>query len=493
MGNHVSHPNPTSVDVLASEVSDFIQEKRIGSARFIKSIRGKSSNDQPVVLKIFVKPSPDFNVASHLSRIKEEASKMDEGLHLCPYSRIFESDKAVYLLRPYFHSNLYDRISTRPFLEHIERKWIAFQILSAVACLHQLNLRHGDIKIENVMITSWNAVYLVDFATFKPANVPIDNPADFVYFFDSSSRRTCYLAPERFSEEDLWEITEAMDIFSLGCVIAELFLEGSQLFHLSELLKYQKLEYDPSDTLMAIDDPLVIEMIKKMIQLNPRQRPSARTLLDTYRNILFPEPFYTTLSSFVHSFATPPFPDPCFCPGDLPFTRSDLRILHMASLPPLPPTLSLLLMAFITACIPNLMYPCTAIRAIESLLSFHLHVSDSQRLDRILPYLCYLLQNSPNVEVKADSVRAITAVLLSVQSITSQDVGLFSEILFPLFSKFVVQGEEIIRATFAHCLADLADACVKFLEIGHSIFQQGELTRDIDPVYSLQRMYNAHF
>jgi len=36
-----------------------------------------------------------------------------------------------------------------------------------------------------------------------------------------------------------------MDVFSLGCVIAELFLEGTPLFSLSQMFKYRKGEYDP--------------------------------------------------------------------------------------------------------------------------------------------------------------------------------------------------------------------------------------------------------
>ena len=33
-----------------------------------------------------------------------------------------------YLLRQYFYSNLHDRLSTRPFLSQIEKKWLAFQV-----------------------------------------------------------------------------------------------------------------------------------------------------------------------------------------------------------------------------------------------------------------------------------------------------------------------------------------------------------------------------
>jgi len=40
-------------------------------------------------------------------------------------------------------------------------------------------------------------------------------------------------------------VTDEMDVFSLGCVIAELFLEGTPLFTLSQMFKYRKGEYDP--------------------------------------------------------------------------------------------------------------------------------------------------------------------------------------------------------------------------------------------------------
>lgn len=83
-------------------------------------------------------------------------------------------------------------LSTRPFLTLIEKKWIAYQILKAVAsthakkvckrsgyhyCQHWINARwlqiyHGDIKTENVLVTSWNWVYLVDFASYKPTYLP---------------------------------------------------------------------------------------------------------------------------------------------------------------------------------------------------------------------------------------------------------------------------------------------------------------------------------
>jgi phosphoinositide-3-kinase regulatory subunit 4 len=136
--------------------------------------------------------------------------------------------------------------------------------------LHERKISHGDIKSENVLVTSWNWVYLSDFAsTFKPTYLPEDDPSDFSYFFDTSGRRTCYVAPERFYTADseisrkkaslepgrsLGKVTEAMDVFSLGCVLAELLVEGAPPFTLSQLFKYRSGEYSLDAYLVQIQD-----------------------------------------------------------------------------------------------------------------------------------------------------------------------------------------------------------------------------------------------
>lgn len=104
----------------------------------------------------------------------------------------------VFLIRQYFPYNLYDRLSTRPFLSHIEKLWIIYQLMRAIEEAHEEGVVHGDIKPENIMVTSWNWVVLTDFAPYKPVQIPDDDPTDFHYFFDSMSRRRCYVAPERF-------------------------------------------------------------------------------------------------------------------------------------------------------------------------------------------------------------------------------------------------------------------------------------------------------
>ena len=98
--------------------------------------------------------------------------------------------------------------------------------------------------------------------------LPEDDPTDFSFYFDTSGRRTCYIAPERFysvgseiskKKAELefdkrdGRVTEAMDVFSLGCVIAELFLEGKDTFTLSQLFKYRAGELNMDSHLAMIE------------------------------------------------------------------------------------------------------------------------------------------------------------------------------------------------------------------------------------------------
>ena len=53
---------------------------------------------------------------------------------------------------------------------------MAFQLLEAVAQAHGAGVCHGDITCENVLVTSWNWVFLSDFASYKPTTLPADNP-----------------------------------------------------------------------------------------------------------------------------------------------------------------------------------------------------------------------------------------------------------------------------------------------------------------------------
>ena len=92
-------------------------------------------------------------------------------------------------------------------------------------------------------------------------------------YFASGNSEACYLAPERFNSKgkDSFESSSYMDIFSTGCVIAELFMDGAHLFTLPQILAYKKQEIDVANKLSQVPD-IIKEMIINMIQVNPLSR-----------------------------------------------------------------------------------------------------------------------------------------------------------------------------------------------------------------------------
>jgi len=190
----------------------------MGSTRFFKVAKAKTEEGL-IVVKVFVKHDPTLPLEDHKERLEsiKKSLTLANAVNCLPFQRVevriinwmsdacidtftFEQiiDKAAYIMREYVKHSLYDRVSTRPFLTVLEKKWITFQILCALNQCHKQKICHGDIKLENILITSWNWILLSDFASFKPTYLPEDNPADYTYFFDTSRRRTCYIAPERF-------------------------------------------------------------------------------------------------------------------------------------------------------------------------------------------------------------------------------------------------------------------------------------------------------
>lgn len=202
----------------------------MGSTRFLKVARAESQEGL-VVVKVFVTQDANLPLMSVKDHLEEVRKKLSTTVNCIPFQKILLHDKTGLIIREYVKYSLYDRLSTRPFLTNIEKRWITFQILYALHQCHKVGVCHGDIKLENIMVTSWNWVLLVDFASFKPTYLPVDNTGDYSYFFDTSRRRVCLMAPERFSDIrmiktesnsmisgacDSNDLTPAMDIFSAG-------------------------------------------------------------------------------------------------------------------------------------------------------------------------------------------------------------------------------------------------------------------------------------
>ncbi|KXX83389.1 Serine/threonine-protein kinase ppk19 [Madurella mycetomatis] len=527
-GFSLAAPPAGAAGIDVPELADLVYEKSMGSARFMKSIRARN-HDGVVIAKVFVKPYP-MSLDQYKQDIIRERRALADVPNAFPYQRAVETETNGYLVRQYFYNSLYDRLSTRPFLEDVEKKWLAFQLLCALRDCHAKDVYHGDIKTENTLVTSWNWLYLSDFSSsFKRVMLPEDNPADFSYFFDTSGRRTCYLAPERFlppgeEAEPNAKVTWAMDVFSAGCVIAELFLEAP-IFNLSQLYKYRKGEYDPAIShLSRIPDKDLREMIAHMIQLDPQKRYSAEQYLEFWKGKVFPGYFYNFLHQYMElitDLSSAQYSSPgvarLITEADQRIDRvwldfdkisyflgyqNDERGIERRQLSPrlglghFPVRLNiqnnehyvssdkqpsaddgtLIFLTLVVSSLRNTAHATAKIKACDILLAFAERLTDEAKLDRVLPYLMTLLNDScPMVVVSA--VRAITQLLDLVRVITPVNSQVFLDYIMPRMELALVGTREIpspiVRATYASCVGTLASTASRFLAMAAALRADG--------------------
>lgn len=397
-------------------------ESSMGCTRFFKVARGKSEEGL-VVVKIFVKHDPSLPLEIHADKIEAIKKGLQNAVNCLPFQKVMVrlktkkknskylcqrllqlNDKTGIILREYVKHSLYDRMSTRPFLTIIEKKWISFQVLCALHQCHKQKICHGDIKLENILITSWNWILLSDFASFKPTFLPDDNPADYNYFFDTSRRRTCYIAPERFAKsfvdnkENLslsdgpcysGTLQPEMDIFSAGCALLELWTEGvgTAPFEFSQLLTYKNGENDlVNKHLLCIEDSNLRSLLSSMLSVNPKDRKSAEVYLDNERGKLFPEYFYSFLQSYIPiMFSSIPI-----VPNDDKITRlnSDIsQIIDIVTKDKSDDDGLILITILVTSCIRGLYHCSSKIHCLEILCKLSQQTTSDTILDRILPYI----------------------------------------------------------------------------------------------------------
>lgn len=513
------------VDVL--RLVQYLDE--LSHSRFLKTIRARDRRGTLVVVKVFIKPQGAALALRDVTELlAREASLMAEVPGVLPWSRVIETDRAGYLVRQHCKTNLYDRLLLPPFLQPVEKLFLVYQMLCTLRDVHRLRIHHGDLRLENFLVTSWNWLVLADFAAYtKPTFIPEDNPNQFLFYFDLLDRRVCYLAPERFydlrgphprqslSDEGRFGgrdlVTDAMDCFSLGCVVAELYLDGEPLFTLSLLLRY--IRHDAPEAPAAAAPPPISAMVARLVERDPARRPLCAALLEDHTALFAP-------LAAVHAFLAR-LADASAFAGDATVTASDLRVDHIHShfeqlvqclgfdyearggggaaavplrvlLPGVPhghrirstnevDTLGAAIVVLNAVCafVKTTRRPASKLRACHLLLALSEYVDDEAKLDRLLPYLMYMAEEyveaaaagaatASAAAVAAMALRAATTLLLACSSVTPLNTLVFSEYIVPKLAALLAApaaaaaDHELVRAAVACCLPLLATCAKRF-------------------------------
>lgn len=555
MGQKLSLLAPSAPTIAISSYVDALENYQyvelLNNSRFLKTIKAiDKSTGNFVIIKLLIKPStPSYTLQLQdvLEYLVKESSMLYPFKSILTWHKLIETDRAGYMIREMAKINLYDRLSLRPFLEQVEKLFITFQLLRIVCELHSLNVHHGDLRLENILVTSWNWVLITDFANLiKPTYIPEDNPNQFSFYFDSSGRRVCYVAPERFynsqnsatrnilnyNDDGSFNfknnVTDEMDLFSLGCVIAEIWCDGEPVFTLSQLFKYMKNEYEPD--LSSIQHPHIVSLIKKLLKVNPGERASARELLQEFRSVCFPDFFYTFLYEFMEGindreYFTPENKNDKYqTPSDMKISyifgnyskisqslgfnykecEPSLAILPMKmNLPTMPHNYriqpkkyvdndaseaSLIIINLITSLMKTAKLTESKRKCCLLILALSEQINDESKLDRSLPYLCSVLDEyieasiyhsleHVSAKVVCLALYSITSLMLSCSYITPINVLVFPEYLLTkvnnlLALKMDSESQRLINSCIAVCLPYLATVAKKFWSMSKA-FKQG--------------------
>ncbi|MGI5499728.1 protein kinase domain-containing protein [Lentzea sp. CA-135723] len=132
--------------------------------------------------------------------------------HVIPIHAYGEIDDRLYLdMRLVEGADLSDLIRTEP-LEPSRAVRIVEQVASALDAAHTDGLIHRDVKPSNILVTSGDFVYLVDFGIARSAS-----PAATALTASGSVVGTLdYMAPERFESGP---VDGRADVYALACVL----------------------------------------------------------------------------------------------------------------------------------------------------------------------------------------------------------------------------------------------------------------------------------
>lgn len=187
-------------------------------------------------------------------------------------------------------------------------KYFMFQLLRGINYMHGARVFHRDLKPNNILINSACDLRIIDFGLARAA---FENGPDTLFWTDYVATRW-YRAPELIME-DYTKYSTAIDLWSVGCIFAEMLGNGTVLFpgknsrHQLELItevigpapaeaieklrnpqarrllsqcQAQNRARRPLAKMFEREDPLAVDVLSKMLAFDPDQRISAMEALN---------------------------------------------------------------------------------------------------------------------------------------------------------------------------------------------------------------------
>uniref|UniRef100_A0A0E0PHC9 mitogen-activated protein kinase n=1 Tax=Oryza rufipogon TaxID=4529 RepID=A0A0E0PHC9_ORYRU len=303
---------------------DFFTEYGEGNRYKIEEVIGKGSYgvvcsalDTHTGDKVAIKKINDiFEHVSDATRILREIKLLRLLRHpdiveikhiLLPPSR--REFKDIYVVFELMESDLHQVIKANDDLTPEHYQFFLYQLLRGLKYIHTANVFHRDLKPKNILANADCKLKICDFGL---ARVAFSDTPTAIFWTDYIATRW-YRAPELCGSFFSKVYTPAIDIWSIGCIFAEL-LTGKPLFPGKNVVHQLDIITDllgtPSpETISRIRnekarrylnsmrrkkpipftqkfpnaDPLAMRLLERMLAFDPKDRPSAEeALADPY-------------------------------------------------------------------------------------------------------------------------------------------------------------------------------------------------------------------
>lgn len=210
-----------------------------------------------------------------------------------------ENDRDIYLVFDHMDTDLHAVIRAN-ILEDIHKQYIIYQVLKCLKYMHSANILHRDLKPSNLLLNSECHVKTADFGLARSLDIKDTDTQPLLTDYVATR---WYRAPEILLGSNKY--TKGVDMWSLGCILAELLL-GKPVFPgtstLNQLDRVMEVTGRPSpEDIEAISSPLAqtmleslpptkarrmrdmfptasddaLDMLKHLLQFNPNKRLSA--------------------------------------------------------------------------------------------------------------------------------------------------------------------------------------------------------------------------
>jgi len=132
-----------------------------------------------------------------------------------------DNDKDLYLVFDFMETDLYAVIKA-DILQDIHKRYVMYQALKALKYLHSGTLVHRDIKPSNLLLNSDCLTKVCDFGLARTVSANGKGSAVNAAVLTDYVATRWYRAPEIMLGSTTY--TTAVDMWSMGCILAELYL-----------------------------------------------------------------------------------------------------------------------------------------------------------------------------------------------------------------------------------------------------------------------------